>query len=232
MPATFDDPPNAGSPLDAGQDAAEVRSSVVVAHVRSLVLPRLVREAEDRGWWSPSAPGVGGARPSAPSAAPTAAPTVRALDAAGLERLALAPRVLPPFDPAEARAILVAAASAGGRVVAAASEATIVGAAVAGPVSGDARIEPLLAVGVAPAFRAAGLGRELVRALVDGRQTGVAMEGAIGTAERDVVEPLPVAERASIARRLLAGAGFAVRPGPVDLARDDHHAQVATLPPG
>ena len=54
MPATFIDAPNAGGAVGEGQRAAEARSLEVLARVRAVVLPRLVREAEDRGWWSPS----------------------------------------------------------------------------------------------------------------------------------------------------------------------------------
>jgi acetoin utilization protein AcuC len=244
IPSTFADRPNAGSPVDAAQEAAEARSSTVAARVRALVLPRLVREAEDRGWWSASAvlervtrssasssAGSAASRAGSAAASPAASPTVRELDAAGIDRLSLATRVLPPFDPADAKAILVGAAAAGGRVVAAVAGTTIVGAAVAGPVTGDGRTQPLLAVGIAPAFRRAGLGRALLGALVDERPEDVGMEASVGTAERDVVEPLPVAERIAIARRLLEEAGFSARPGPVDQARDDRHAIAATLPP-
>ena len=53
LPETFEDAPNAGSPLDSGQLAAEERSRETTQRVRRLVVPRLLREARDRGWWDP-----------------------------------------------------------------------------------------------------------------------------------------------------------------------------------
>src|SRR5919198_308058 len=58
LPLTFTDPPNAGTPMSAAQEAAERASSAVAAMVRRIVVPRLLREAEDRGWV-----GFGGAWP-------------------------------------------------------------------------------------------------------------------------------------------------------------------------
>ncbi len=59
LPMTFDDPPNAGLPFDTAQRDAEARSTAIAALARQLGVPRLLREAVDRGWWSPlgSAPG-------------------------------------------------------------------------------------------------------------------------------------------------------------------------------
>ena len=53
LPETFTDPPNAGEPVDWGQEEAEAASRKTVALVRRLVVPRLMREARDRGWWEP-----------------------------------------------------------------------------------------------------------------------------------------------------------------------------------
>src|SRR3954454_14712024 len=53
MPETFTDPPNAGEPIDWGQEEAESVSRRTVALVRRLVVPRLIREGRDRGWWEP-----------------------------------------------------------------------------------------------------------------------------------------------------------------------------------
>ena len=64
----------------------------------------------------------------------------------------------------------------------------------------------------------------LLRRLVDGRPTGVSMEAQVGVAERDVVEPADVVGRIAVARRLLEGAGFAVRAPSPDVSRDDPHA--------
>jgi acetoin utilization protein AcuC len=46
LPETFDDPPNAGLPFDAAQDAADARSTATVDMVRRLAIPRLTRDAE------------------------------------------------------------------------------------------------------------------------------------------------------------------------------------------
>src|SRR3954468_11136652 len=97
MPATFFDAPNAGAAFGDGQRAAEARSLEVLARVRTIVLPRLLREAEDRGWWS----GETASRLDGPAAAssarraadPALAPTVRALTADDLSRLDVADRV-------------------------------------------------------------------------------------------------------------------------------------------
>ena len=76
---------------------------------------------------------------------------------------------------------------------------------MAAPSATEPAAEALLAVGVAPALRGDGLGRALLRALVEGRDAGTAMEARIGVAERDVVDPAPVEARLEVARRLLAG---------------------------
>jgi acetoin utilization protein AcuC len=246
MPATFLDPPNAGVPAGEAQRSAEQRSLAMLGRVRVTVLPRLVREAEDRGWWAPGLAwagrvllegvGAGSAgRSGPPEAVPegVAVPVVRGLVAAAdVQALALAPRVVSPFDPNDARDLLVAAMLDGARVVAAVSGATIVGLAVAAASSTEPATETLLVVGVAPAFRGGGLGHALLRALIEGRAPGTAMEARIGVAERDVVDPLPVGTRIEVARRLLTGVGFTLREVSPDVARDDPHTIVARLAPG
>jgi acetoin utilization protein AcuC len=218
MPPTFEDAPNAGRPVGAEQAAAEAESLEILDRVRAVVLPRLLREAEDRGWWSDESPLAGG-----PFAASDATPTVGTLSATDLAGLRLGPRTIAPFDPLAGHAILVAAARDGARIVGAVSGSTLVGVAVAG-VDGD-----VLAFGVAPAFRRRGLGAALLRSLVDGRPDGTGMTATIGVAERDWVEPLDGELRQDIARRLLAGAGFDLRRPSPDLARDDPWAVSARL---
>ena len=76
LPSTFDDAPNAGLPLDAGQLAAEERSRVTAALARRLAVPRLVREAvrprlvatdgRGRGGAARAGHGDGGARTRQP----------------------------------------------------------------------------------------------------------------------------------------------------------------------
>ncbi len=57
------------------------------------------------------------------------------------------------------------------------------------------------------------------------------MVARIGVAERDVVDPLPVETRLSIARRLLTGAGFELRRPSPDDVRDDPWTLRAERPP-
>jgi len=240
MPATFLDEPNAGQPVTGGQKAADVASGEVLARVRAVALPRLVREAEDRGWWRPSLSwagqeilaGVGSSAPMAEAGAVAggAAPTVRLLAAADLGRLRLAPRTISPFDPVDGLALLHGALPGGARVVGAVLGDVLVGVAVAAPSASEPATEALLAVGVAPAFRGDGLGRALLAALVAGRPRHTAIEARVGVAERDVVDPGPVDRRLEIARRLLVGAGFVLRPVLPDILRDDPSTLVARLP--
>ena len=242
LPATFLDEPNAGQVAGSPQRAGEDRSLAMLARVRAMALPRLVREAEDRGWWAPAlawagqelvpgiATGVRAADGTPAVVARGGTPAVRTVGAADLDGLDLAQRVIAPFDPWDALALLRAAALAGARLVAAVSGSTIVGIAVAAPSATEPAVETLLVVGVAPPFRGGGLGGALLRALIDGRPPRTPMETRVGVAERDVVEPADVATRLEVARRLLAGAGFVVRATPPDLARDDPWTLVARLP--
>jgi hypothetical protein len=55
------------------------------------------------------------------------------------------------------------------------------------------------------------------------------MEARIGVAERDVADSEDVAVRLEVARRLLVGAGFDIRPTPPNLARDGARVIVARL---
>ena len=248
MPGAFTDEAGAGMRVGPSQSAASEHATAMLARVRSTVLPRLVREAEDRGWWAPaltwagrpvpagsrvraratSDPGAAGGVDGPGGEDVAAAAVIRALAIADLVGLRLAPRTIPPFDACDGLAILGAALADGARVVAALAGASIVGVAVAGPARGG--IEPLLAVGVAPDRRGRGLGGALLRALADGRAVGVAMAAEVGVAERDVVMPLPVEERIETARRLLVGADFTVRTAGPDIGRDDRWAILGVLP--
>ena len=241
MPSRFLDAPNAGRPVETTQAAAEERSLAMLERVRRTVLPCLVREAEERGWWRPGlrwagrevAPEVGAAVPvvPAPRVVAASAAVVRALAPGDLDRLALAPRTVPPFDPADGRSLLAGALAGGARVIAAVAGSTIVGVAVSAP-SAERASETLLTVGVAPAWRRAGLAAGLLHALVAGRPAGFTMEVRFGVAERDVVEPLAIETRTAVARRLLDGAGFRLRPVSPDVARDDRWAIEGRLEPG
>ncbi|HKF85835.1 MAG TPA: acetoin utilization protein AcuC [Candidatus Limnocylindrales bacterium] len=246
MPDAFLDPPNAGQPVGTQQLVANETSLLMLERVRRVVLPALVREAEDRGWWRPSLSWAGreilaGTGPAAVlSADATGAgggsPVVRAVGPAELGRLLLAARTIAPFDPDDAMALLRAAAADGARIVGAVDGDTLVGLAVASlavasPAVASPGDEVLLALGVEPSRRQAGVGTALLRALVEGRPSGATIRAVINVAERDVIEPLDVALRMDIATRLLQGAGFEVVPVSPDVRRDDPWAISALLRP-
>jgi GNAT superfamily N-acetyltransferase len=208
LPATFEDGPNAGLPLDAAQLAAEERSRVTADLARRLVVPRLVREAVDRGWWRPedappaqsetSTPGVG-----APAILPRVEPDVWA-------RLTLAPGVIPPADPRSGHALVLAAIRDGAAVAAALEGTTVVGLAITRRADDAARSD-LLGLGVAPEWRRRGLATALLAKRLEWTRPGdVDHEALITVAERDPIDPFDVSARAAIARRLLTGAGFDV----------------------
>jgi acetoin utilization protein AcuC len=197
LPATFDDPPNVGERLDPG---TQDRARAVAAEVRAALVPRLVREATDRGWWDPAA------ADHPPSATETGAqplsttdPTiVPGVDRATWSGLDLAARVISPHDPSLAHGMVANAIDAGAAVSAAVIGSSVVGLAVA--FDGD-----LLALGVAPAWRRRGLATALLGALGDAGVATLSMQWTV--AERDVIEPLEVDVRRAIARRLVARLG-------------------------
>ena len=147
MPATFLDAPNAGQPVGTQQVAANEASLRTLERVRRVALPALVRVAEDRGWWRPQLtwagrdvvaavragarrprPGIRGAgRRSGDRSRRSSASSIGTL----LARVRLAPRTIPPFDPADALELLAAAVADGARVVGAIEGDRVVGVAVA-----------------------------------------------------------------------------------------------------
>jgi len=227
LPSAFIDEPNAGEPVDGEQRAAEEASLAGLGLVEMVAVPALLREAALRGWWDAAEDLVAAVAASVAPTVPTAAAAVvDPLTPADLARRSVAPRVVAPFDPAAVKELLLAALRTSDAVaVAAVSGDTIVGLAIAGP-SGPPR--QLLAVGVAPGYRRQGLAGALVTALaarVDGE-----IEALVTVAERDPVEPLDHALRASIARRLLERAGFTVGAAAAPLARIDPLAIRAIRP--
>jgi acetoin utilization protein AcuC len=216
LPATFLDLPNAGSPVDRAQESAEARSHETARDVRAVVVPALVRASIDRGWWDPFAAAEVVDRSAA--AFPRGTPTVHArLEAASLEGMRIAERVLPFGSAGDSATALFGGGLASERdrvrVTAAVVREVVVGAVVsaAGAAPGSGR--QLLAVGVAPGHRGHGLATAMLRAHVESFRPGdEAWTATVTVAERDPVEPLDRALRADVARRLLAGAGFEVRP--------------------
>ncbi|HET7169073.1 MAG TPA: acetoin utilization protein AcuC [Candidatus Limnocylindrales bacterium] len=227
LPATFDDEPNAGLPLDGEQEMAAERGRAVAAVVRRAVVPRLVREAVDRGWWDPLGAGAGaGTETVAGSVAGRSdgTPTIVAeVDAAAWSRWSLAPRVVAPFGIGDASAIVGAALVDGARVSAAIVGSTVVGLAVSAQDARADRGSPeLLALGVARSHRRRGLaGRLLAEHVVPGTTATVTL------AERDVVDPLDRDTRALVAHRLLSRAGFMVEPADAAVRAVDPSAIVA-----
>ena len=192
LPSTFSDDP--GPPDDRDRTAADAARRIAL-RARAAVVPALVAEAVDRGWWSPAGLAATSGRPDevdrgAPGhrpagahgpATPGSGDGLVDLDVALLDRLDLAPRTIAPADPADARAVLAAALGAGGMAVAAVSGALIVGIALSipGRPGGSAVLDGIdglvpasaggshrvVTLGVAPEARGDGLGGRLVRAL-------------------------------------------------------------------
>lgn len=205
-PETFADPPNTGEPHDAEQEIAESRSAVTAALVRRVVVPRVLREAVDRGWWDPLATRQeSGVAPLTASGAES--PTILDVDADRWSRLGLAPGVIAPADPVEGHALVAAGLRDGLRVTAAVTGSTVVGVA-ASLVDGDGVRAQLLALGVAPDVRRRGLAGRLLDAHVAVAGGGSELAAEITVAERDPIAPLDGSVRRDIARRLLERAGF------------------------
>ena len=202
LPARFRDSPNAGLPLDWSQELAEDHSREVARAARARLVPRLLREARDRGWWIADATGSvarsasDGADMDAADAG-NATPTILAtVDAATWSGLTLAPRVIAPAHTGDAHALVAAALSDGVRVGAAVAGATVVGLAVTAP------DDELLAIGVGPGLRDNGLATRLLAA------SGATHAAIHPLAERDPSEPLDLQARTAIWARLHERAGI------------------------
>jgi len=226
IPATFLDEPNAGLPVSTAQADADRRSRQTAVLVRHVVLPALLREAIDRGWWSPAAASSSGSAPSTSGGGEpgSGAPSVVPVDRAMLDRLSLASRIAPIADAGDVRAILEAALTEPGvAMTGAVAGSTLLGMVVSAPALDDPARRALLSVAVAASFRQRGLGTAMLRAHLDRMQPDDVPVDALATvAERDRVEPLEHAVRARIARRLLERAGFGLRrPESAIVAIDD-----------
>lgn len=207
LPARFVDQPNAGRPMNQHQVAADDRAIHLAGLVRRVLVPCLVREATDRGWWPATRHGSAGVHDGAAvgSVDRAGTPTViESVDAATWADLELAPRVIVPFDTGVAHAVVLAAIRDGATLVAAVVGATVVGVALSARGGPPEAGHDLLALGVAPAQRRRGLARALLGALPVDRLH--AMDATV--AERDVNEPLDHDLRASIAGRLAQTAGL------------------------
>jgi ribosomal protein S18 acetylase RimI-like enzyme len=218
LPVTFDDPANAGMPASASQRDAEERSTAIVALARELAVPRLIREAVTRGWWSPlgpplvADPGVVGSWQLMGRLE-----IVDIVDRETLDRLSLAPRLVANLDPRLLREILESPAlgltiaidgtTAVGLVLSALDETA---ASTEPAASASARpARAILAVGVAPPARRQGLATAMLRAHVQAFDAGgTRWNATVTVAERDPVEPLDRAVRSAIAVRIFESAGF------------------------
>jgi ribosomal protein S18 acetylase RimI-like enzyme len=235
LPERMDDLPNAGMPLDAGQEAADRRSRATASLVRSIAVPALLREAADRGWWDPATRRAGPTAEPGTLAGEHASPTIVVLDHALLDRLVLAARVVPPMDRGAARAILGAAIDAGARVVGAVAGDALVGVAVVDDGSSAGAAGPptarLIALGVAPGHRRTGLGRALLEGVLADLPADRPVVATVAVGERDPFSPEDAGVRRLIAERLLRAAGFRVSDAPGALGRTDPWAVAGERPP-
>jgi ribosomal protein S18 acetylase RimI-like enzyme len=239
LPERFDDAPNLGAAVDTAETAAADGSRRTIELVRRLVVPRLLREAVDRRWWSPDAAddpneaadhGAGADGPGRADVVPIRyRPAILdRVDPGAWSRLTLAPRVIPPADQREAHELVLAALRDGARVTAALDETRVVGLMLS-RWSNEGMTNEIVALGVAPAARGQGLAGRLVDAHLGLLRPGEdGLRAEVGVAERDPFGPLEPAVRASIARRLLERAGCTVRPLGGEAGAADPHALVAT----
>jgi acetoin utilization protein AcuC len=227
MPDTFIDPPNAGNPIDWGQEEAESASRRTVALVRRLVVPRVIREGRERGWWDPlgtiSSTPLSSTTPEIAVADAADATIIEAVDPATWERLTLAPGVIAPFDPASAHVLVGASLRDGLAVTAAVVGTTVVGLAASRP--GEAGAAELLALGVGRGWRRRGVATQVLASHVGSVPGQVTAE--VTVAERDPVDPLDRTVRATVARGLLARAGFDIVTSPTEIRAADPNTVTA-----
>src|SRR3954454_1734453 len=126
LPERFVDAPNAGLLLDASQMAAETHSTETAALVRRVVVPALLREARDQGWWDPLATAPTDPAAPAPSTdASSSARVVADVDAATWDSLSLAPSVIAPASSFDGHALVAAGLNDGLRATIAIAGTTV-----------------------------------------------------------------------------------------------------------
>ena len=244
LPQSFEDEPAVVSARQAGPNAAAANARTVEL-VRTLTVPTLLRMAEAKGWWRPDTefPGSGSVGRAERDPLPTPvggdATIVAPLAVEEIERLRLAPRVLAPSNPAEARELLMAAVRDGAVAAGAVAGEWLVGVALAAPIPIE-RVFQLVALGVAPEWRRRGLASALLVALLAAEAlagSGAGLFALTTAAERDPVEPLPISVRRDIAERLFRRAGMDPVAVPTAIAAADGEARAALrfgpgVPPG
>jgi GNAT superfamily N-acetyltransferase len=225
LPLGFEDEP--GLPTErAVSRAAASTAARTVGLVRTLTVPALLCQAEERGWWkaegSSASPGAGGEAGAGGAATAGRSPAVVApLTLEMLDRLQLAARAMAPADPADGMALLRAALRDGALVAGAVAGEWLVGVALAAPTSVE-RVDRLVALGVAPGWRRQGAATALLRALVEQHdRRGRALVALHTAAERDPFDPLPREVRRSVAEGLFRAAGFRRLPVPPAVAAPD-----------
>ena len=219
LPEAFDDPPNAGLPFDAEQRDSEAQSLATTELSRLVSVPRLIREAVDRGWWSPLGPplvsplGADDVDSASGPATGGRPEIIDGVDRAMLDRLALAPRLVANLDAGLLRDLLASAALNLTMAVDGTTAVGLVVSALDDPAAPEAG-RSVLAVGVAPPWRRQGLATRLLGAHVEtfGR-AGTPWAASVTLAERDPVEPLDRTLRSTIAARIFERAGFSGEEG-------------------
>lgn len=214
LPDRFDDPPNAGLSFDSTQEDAEARSLATAELARRISVPRLIREAVDRGWWSPlGAPGVADRDAAGVAAGVAAAASghveiLSVVDRETLDRLVLARRLVANLDSGALRNVLAAPQLDLTMAVDGTTVVGLVASALDDP-NGDDAGRSVLAIGVAPAERRHGLASRMLETHVaELGGTATTWTATVTVAERDHVEPLDRALRGAIADRIYKRAGF------------------------
>jgi GNAT superfamily N-acetyltransferase len=219
LPETFDDEPNAGVAADQATFWNDQAAYALTAIHQGVLVPRLLGHDSERLGWDPMLWPTS-LMPGAPDVVKGSPAILGSVDATMWSTLALMPRVIPPADPAAAHELVAMQLRSEypGIVNAAVVGSVVVGLAVFGGYEPRDNARDLLAIGVAPGYRRQGIATRLLRAY-----EGSGVLASFTVAERDVLDPLPRDERATIARRLLVGTGFELTAAdPEALAIDPH----------